>query len=54
MWETFSFNVSRNIVALQVERVVARITPRAQLATQQIPVLQVEAMCCAKKTRVLL
>ena len=36
---TFSFNLSRNIVALQVERLVARITTGAQLATQQISVL---------------
>ena len=46
---TFSLNLKRNIVALQVEK---RCCPychlRSQLATQQISMLQVAATCCAK------
>ena len=49
---TFSFNLRRNIVALQVERVVARITTACSTfhATNfsVAGVLQVSAICCAK------
>ena len=46
---TFSHNLSRNIVALQVEkRCCPYYHPRSQLVTQQISMLQVVAICCAK------
>ena len=38
-----------NIVHCMLKGVVAHITPRAQLATQQISVLQVEKIRCKKK-----
>ena len=46
---TFSFNLSRNIVAMQVSKALLPVLPpRAQLSTQQIAVLQVEKNCCKK------
>ena len=46
---TFSHNLSRNIVALQVEkRCFPYYHPRSQLVTQQILMLQVVATYCAK------
>ena len=43
---TFSFNLSRNIVALQVERVAARITTAC--STCHATNFSVAAICCAK------
>ena len=46
---TFFFNLSRNIVALQVEtHCCAYYRVCDQLVSQQNTVLQVEAICCAK------
>ena len=46
----FSFKLLRNILLhFKLKSVVARtVPPRAQLATQQISVLQVEKMYCTK------
>ena len=52
---TFFFNLSRNIVAKQVETLCcAYYHLRGQLVSQQKTMLQVEATCCEKLTRVLL
>ena len=52
---TFFFNLSRNIVALQVETLCcAYYQVCDQLVSRQNTVLQVEATCCSKLARVLL
>ena len=52
---SFSFNLSRNTVALQVETLCcAYYRVRDQLVSQQNIVLQVEASCCEKSNRLLL
>ena len=52
---TFFFNLYHNIVALQVKtHCYAYYHVCDQLVSQQNTVLQVEATCCAKWTRVLL
>ena len=45
---TFFFNLSHNIVVLQVETCCAYYHACDQLVSQQNTVLQVEATCCAK------
>ena len=55
IWTTVLLNLSRNIVALQVETLCyAYYHVCDQLVSQQNAMLQVEATCCTKKTRVLL
>ena len=52
---TFFFNLSCNIVAVQVETLCcAYYHLRGQPVSQQNTMLQVEAICCEKQTRVLL
>ena len=49
LWASFSINLSRNIIALQVETLCCSYYRlRDQLVSQQNIVLQVEASCCEK------